>query len=130
MAKPSDIDKYRDVYKVGYEAIRQARFEKQKTIGLVADELPASEPAYTDWETVEDKEQEALEMAVYAAMIDCLDQNIGRLMGSLENEGIADNTVVFFLFGQRSLPNRLQQNSGNRGGRAREQCGLRNLEQR
>ena len=97
MAKPEDIEKYKDVYKVGYDAIREARFEKQKPIGLVPDDLPASEPVYPDWESVEDKEQEALEMAVYAAMIDCLDQNIGRLMSCLESEGIADNTAVFFL---------------------------------
>ena len=97
MAKPKDIEKYRDVYKSGYEAIREARFRKQKAIGLVPEGLPASDPVYPAWETVEDQEQEALEMAVYAAMIDCLDQNIGRLMSSLESEGISENTAVFFL---------------------------------
>jgi len=97
MAKPEDIEKYRDVYQSGYQAIREGRFQKQKAIGLVSQDLPASDPVYPAWETVEDKEQEALEMTVYAAMIDCLDQNIGRLMDSLENEGIVENTVVFFL---------------------------------
>ena len=36
-------------------------------------------------------------MAVYAAMVDCMDQNIGRIMNSLRDEGILDNTIVFFL---------------------------------
>ncbi len=97
MAKPRDIEKYRDTYRVGYDAIRKARFEKQKAIGLISEDLEMSEPVYPDWDTVEDKNQEAMEMAVYAAMVDCMDQNIGKLMDSLEEEGIAENTVVFFL---------------------------------
>lgn len=96
-AKKEDIDKYRDTYKVGYDVIRKARFEKQKEIGLVSKDLPMSDPVYPDWNTVENKDEEALEMAVYAAMIDCLDQNIGKLMQSLKEEGIDDNTVVMFL---------------------------------
>ena len=96
-AKTEDIDKYRDTYKVGYDVIRNARFEKQKKLGIVSNELPASKPVYEDWETLENKDVEALEMAVYAAMIDCLDQNIGKLMSALEDEDIAENTVVMFL---------------------------------
>ena len=97
MAKPEDIDKYRGMYRVGYDVIRKARFEKQKAIGLFPDQLEMSEPVYPDWENVEDKNQEAMEMAVYAAMVDCMDQNIGKLMNTLKEEGIADNTFVFFL---------------------------------
>ncbi len=97
MAKPEDIAKYRDTYRVGYDAIRKARFEKQKAIGLIPENLEISEPVYPDWESVEDQDQEAMEMAVYAAMVDCLDQNVGRLMDSLEAAGIIENTAVFFL---------------------------------
>jgi arylsulfatase len=42
------------------------------------------------------KEEFALEMAIYAAMIDRMDQNIGRLLEHLEKNGQLDNTVVFF----------------------------------
>jgi arylsulfatase A-like enzyme len=97
MAKPEDIQKYKDKYQVGYAAIRKARFEKQKAIGLIPDHLEMSEGVHPDWETVEDPEQEAMEMAVYAAMVDCMDQNIGLLMDTLREEGIAENTVVMFL---------------------------------
>ncbi len=95
MAKPEDIAKYRDTYRVGYDAIRKARFEKQKAIGLIPENLEISEPVYPDWESVEDQDQEAMEMAVYAAVVDCLDQNVGRLMDSLEAAGIIENTAVF-----------------------------------
>ncbi|BAX78801.1 arylsulfatase [Labilibaculum antarcticum] len=96
-AKMEDIDKYRDTYKVGYDVIRKARFKKQKQLGIASADLPASEPVYGDWETVENKNNEALKMAVYAAMVDCLDQNIGKLMSTLADEHIDKNTVVMFL---------------------------------
>lgn len=44
-----------------------------------------------------DKEFEDLRMAVYAAMIDSMDQNIGRLLAALDDLGVADNTIVMFL---------------------------------
>ncbi|SHF91579.1 arylsulfatase [Mariniphaga anaerophila] len=96
-AKKEDIEKYRETYKVGYDVIRKARFEKQKKMGIVHDDLPASEPVYPDWDSVENKDVEAMEMAVYAAMVDCLDQNIGKLFNSLKEESIDENTVVMFL---------------------------------
>jgi arylsulfatase len=98
-AKKKDIDKYRETYKLGYDVIRKARFEKQKELELISRDLPASDPVYPEWETLEEKEREkeALEMAVYAAMVDCLDQNIGKLMNSLKEEKIEENTIVMFL---------------------------------
>lgn len=96
-AKKEDIEKYKDTYKVGYDAIRKERFKKQQKIGLFSGNIEMSESVYPEWETVANKADEALEMAVYAAMVDCMDQNIGRLMQSLKEEGIADNTIVIFL---------------------------------
>jgi arylsulfatase A-like enzyme len=96
-AKQEDIDKYRDVYRVGYDAIRRARFEKQKRLGIVSQDMPASKPVYGDWASVKDREEEALKMAVYAAQVDCLDQNIGKLMRTLRDEGILESTAVMFM---------------------------------
>ena len=96
-AKPEDIAKYREVYKQGYHEIRKKRFEKQKSLRLIPEESKLPEAKNMDWATVEDKENEALKMAVYAAMMDCMDQNIGRLMASLKQQGILENTIIFFL---------------------------------
>lgn len=96
-AKEEDIEKYRGTYRVGYDEIRKARFEKQHELGLVHEGIPASDPVYPNWDSVDDKETEALKMAVYAAMVDRMDQNIGRLMQTLKDEGIDENTVVMFL---------------------------------
>ncbi|WP_421918905.1 arylsulfatase [Marinifilum sp.] len=103
-AKKKDIKKYKDTYKKGYDFIRQARFEKQKRLQIVDPNTSASEPVYTNWENVEDKENEALKMSVYAAMVDCLDQNVGKLMQSLKEEGIDDNTVILFLSDNGGCP--------------------------
>ncbi|QGY47514.1 sulfatase-like hydrolase/transferase [Maribellus comscasis] len=96
-AKQQDIEKYKNKYSVGYEAVRNARFKKQQKLGIVSNELELSPAVYPDWESVENKEQEAREMAVYAAMVDCMDQNIGRLLKTLKEQGIEENTIVFFL---------------------------------
>ncbi len=99
MAWPEDIEKYKDTYKVGYELIRQQRFEKQKQLSLIDGDLRLSEPSFTRWEELSDekKEEESLKMAVYAAMTDRLDQNIGRLVDYLKKSGKYENTLIIFL---------------------------------
>lgn len=99
MAWPEDIAKYKGNYKAGYEAIRSARFQKQKDLGLIAADYPLSKATFRDWEalTEAEKEEEDLKMAVYAAMIDRLDQNIGRLLQQLDKMGVRDNTLILFL---------------------------------
>jgi len=100
MAWPEDIAKYEDRYHVGYEAIRQARYERQLASGLLESaRYPLTEPTFTPWEALSAEEQaeEARKMAVYAAMTDRLDQNIGQLLSYLDSTGQADNTLIFFV---------------------------------
>ena len=68
-------------------------------MGLIAQNYPLSEATFQDWNqlTQEQKEEEDLKMAVYAAMVDRLDQNIGRLTEKLKAMGVADNTLILFL---------------------------------
>ena len=95
-AREEDIKRYRGVYDAGYQAIRAARFERQKTLGIVPANSRLSPPATPDWSAV-DQRQAARSMQVYAAQVDRLDQNVGRLLHVLQEEGLADNTVVMFL---------------------------------
>jgi len=99
MAWPEDIEKYRGKYKGGYEQIRKSRFDKQKELGLLPPNYPISDATFKDWNSLseEEKIEEDLKMAVYGAMIDRLDQNIGRLMRKIEEMGVAENTLVLFL---------------------------------
>lgn len=99
MAWPEDIAKYRGKYKVGYEAIRKARFEKQKELGLLPPDYPLSASMNQAWEQLTDTEKDTadLKMAVYAAMIDRMDQNIGRVLAKLEEMQVAENTLILFV---------------------------------
>ena len=99
-AHPDDIAKYKGVYDSGYEAIRKARYERQLAIGLFDEAVtPLSEPEHKPWTTLSPKErdEEALRMQIHAAMVDRLDQNIGRLLGKLRELGQLENTLIIFL---------------------------------
>jgi arylsulfatase A-like enzyme len=95
-ALEKDIAKYKGKYDAGYDAIRRARFERTKQIGLIDPKWKLT-PTVGDWDKVKNKEWEIRCMEVYAAMIDCLDQGIGRIVTALEQTGQLDNTLIFFL---------------------------------
>jgi arylsulfatase A-like enzyme len=95
-AKDSDINKYSGRYDAGYNAIRAARLEKMKSLGLLDSRWKISTQA-GDWSLVEDKAWEARCMEVYAAMVDCMDQGIGRLIDTLQKNGQLENTLILYL---------------------------------
>lgn len=98
-ALPEDIEKYKDTYKVGWEAIREARYQRQLQMGLFGDQTDfLSDRQFTDrWEDNPDAEWDARAMAVHAAMIDRMDQGIGQLIEALEKTGQMDNTLILFM---------------------------------
>lgn len=97
-ARPEDIARYRGRYGMGWEELRRQRLARQNDLGLF-DTLPAlsgtDSKAY-DWATA-NQDWEDHRMAVYAAMVDRMDQNIGRLLVTLEELGIENDTILFFL---------------------------------
>jgi arylsulfatase len=95
-ALEKDIAKYKGKYDQGYGPIRQARYEKAKRLGLLNPRWPLSEQS-GDWSSVADKAWEARGMEVYAAMVDAMDQGIGRIIAELKRQGRFDNTLIFFL---------------------------------
>jgi arylsulfatase A-like enzyme len=95
-ALEKDIAKYRGKYDAGYEPIRRARFERMKKLGLV-DKKVALSPQAGDWNDVTNKAWEARCMEVYAAMVDCMDQGIGRIVAELKRQRQFENTLIFFL---------------------------------
>lgn len=95
-AKPEDIAKYRGRYDAGYTPIRQARIEKMRKLGLLDSAWQVS-PQFGDWDKMPHKEWEARGMEVYAAMIDNMDQGIGRLVAALKANGQFENTLILYL---------------------------------
>jgi arylsulfatase A-like enzyme len=97
-AFPADIAKYRGKYRAGWEELRRQRHARQLAMGLLDPQWALSgtdEHAY-DWSTAH-QDWEDLRMATYAAMVDRMDQNIGRLLATLKELGIENDTVVMFL---------------------------------
>ncbi|MDR7132525.1 arylsulfatase [Algoriphagus sp. 4150] len=100
-ALPEDIEKYKGKYDEGWDVLRQDRFEGLKEKGLVSDDFKLSQRPSTipAWESLspQDREIWARKMEVHAAMVDNMDQNIGRLISHLKATGQFENTVFFFL---------------------------------
>ena len=90
------VAKYQGKYDKGYAHYRQQHFERLKQMGLIHKKWDLS-PQAGDWEKVGDKDWEARCMEVYAAMIDTMDQGIGRVVTELKKQGTLDNTLILFL---------------------------------
>ncbi|QEC74137.1 arylsulfatase [Arachidicoccus ginsenosidivorans] len=100
MAKPEDIAKYENTYKVGWESIREARYKRMVDMGLIDSSKAALSPRWNkglSWKDNPDSIWDARAMAVHAAMVDCMDQGIGRILKTLRETGELDNTLIIFL---------------------------------
>ncbi len=95
-AKDTDIAKYKGKYDAGYDTIRASRLAKMKQLGLLDSRWQVT-PQAGDWSKVENKAWEARCMEVYAAMLDCMDQGIGRLVETLKMNGQFENTLILYL---------------------------------
>ena len=96
-AKEKDIAKYKGRYALGYEAVRKARYEKMIREGVI------SAPSTTNWplpSNMGEKEfwdWDRRNMEVFAAMVDNMDQGIGRIVQTLKESGQFENTLICFL---------------------------------
>ena len=119
-AQAEDIARYRDTYRVGWDAIREARWQRMKSLGIVTCALSALErevgPPYffpkafeilgpgelrwpLPWSELNDRQREfqSEKMPVHAAMVDRMDREIGHVLDQIKAMGALDNTVIFFL---------------------------------
>lgn len=95
-ALPEDIAKYRGRYDAGYAPIRAARWARAKELGLVApDWLLTGQDEHG--ESVPHPAWESRCMEVYAAMVDRMDQGIGRILAELKTQRQFDRTLILFL---------------------------------
>jgi arylsulfatase A-like enzyme len=108
---PDDwLDKYKGSYDAGYDAVRKARLERMKEMGLVPEGTDlgpwlAMVPTWADLDP-EQRKMEARRMEIYAAMVENTDFHIGRLLDYLQTSGRIDNTLVIFFSdnGANGLP--------------------------
>jgi arylsulfatase A-like enzyme len=100
-APPEYIEKYQGRYDKGYESLREQRLRGLKEQGIITSdiEMPSLPENIKPWSelTAQQKKFAARKMEIYAAMVDNLDVNVGRLLAHLESIGELDNTLVFFM---------------------------------
>jgi arylsulfatase A-like enzyme len=122
MAWPADIAKYKDRYAGGWDALRQERAAKVKSLGIADGDLPPMDPKVipswnlaekalrervdpgevghaVPWDTLTDEQKrfQASKMAVHAAMVDRMDVEIGRVLEQVAKMGASDDTLVLFM---------------------------------
>lgn len=97
-AKPQDIAKYKGKFDDGWDVLRSRRYQRMLELGLInSDEMPvATNASGRKWKDEVNKAFQSANMEVHAAMIDCVDQNIGRIIAELKRRGIFDNTLIIF----------------------------------
>jgi arylsulfatase len=98
-ARSEDIARYRGRYDEGFDVLRQRRLQRQQQLGLLAPGIAAHTPRGRPWSALnpEQKQRATRDMEIYAAMVDRLDRNVGRVLDALRASGELDNTVVIFL---------------------------------
>lgn len=107
-APREDVAACQGMYGQGWDAVREARFEKQKNLGLFAagDTLPPLPTHVPRWDSLTErrKQFEQFRMATYAAMVERMDRNLGRIIDYLADRGELDNTLIMFCSDNGACP--------------------------
>ena len=135
-ALPEDIARYRDTYLEGWETMRERRFARQRSMGLLSTTLSQLEtevgPPYDfpdafkilgpgevnrplPWDSLTDEQRrfQATKMAIHAAMIDRIDAELGRLFAQLQAMGAFENTLIFFASDNGASAEIMVRNTGH-----------------
>jgi arylsulfatase len=112
---PEDIARYRGRFKDGWDALRQARLERMRKLGVVNCELSPRTPGVPAWASLTADQQDAWEwrMAIHAALVDRMDKEIGRVLDRLRKSGQADNTLILFLSDNGASAEKLVRGDGH-----------------
>jgi len=105
--------KYLKRYEMGWEKMRGIRYERMIKMGLIDRKrwpLPPPEPRVKPWDPIDHKPWRIRNMAVYAAMIDHLDQAVGRIVDALKRTGKLDDTLIIFTNDNGACPEHLGGN--------------------
>ncbi len=97
------IEKYKGQFDEGWDVIRETIFKKQKALGVIPKDTKLADkaPVVKDWDKLTKQEQQvfAKQAEVFAGFLDMCDTEIGRLVQTLEDKGILDNTLLFYIAG-------------------------------
>lgn len=101
-APDEDIAGFRGKYKaIGWDKLREQRHARQKQLGLVDANWPLAPrpPEVAAWDSLSEADKDRFDhiMAIYAACVSRMDSAVGRLVASLQQRGVLDDTAIFFM---------------------------------
>ncbi len=115
-APEKTVRKYLPRYKDGWEKLRADRYARMLEMGIIDRErwpLPPMEARVQPWESVDHKPWRIRNMAIYAAMVDHMDQAVGRIVDALERTGQLDNTLIVYFHDNGACSEHLGGNGWN-----------------
>ncbi|MEC7774876.1 MAG: sulfatase-like hydrolase/transferase, partial [Planctomycetota bacterium] len=115
-APEKTIQKYIPRYQGGWEELRAARYKRMLEMGIIDKErwpLPATEWNVKKWKDIDHKEWRIRNMAIYAAMVDHMDQAVGKIVAALKRTGALDNTLIIYFHDNGACPEHLGGNGWN-----------------
>jgi arylsulfatase A-like enzyme len=96
-------DKYKGQFDDGWDALREKTFARQKELGVIPQdaELSARHEEIPAWDDMPDdlKPVLARQMEVYAGFMEHTDHHVGRLVDALEDIGVLEDTLVYYIVG-------------------------------
>lgn len=93
------VEKYKGKYTEGWTKLRETRFAQMKEMGIIDQDWKLSDQDSREWDSLSDEQKKEMDTrrAIYSAMVDQMDQNIGKLVTHLKKQGKLDNTLIIFL---------------------------------
>jgi len=110
------IQKYLPRYQSGWDQLRADRYARMIQMGIIDERrwpLPEREPGVQSWARVDHKPWHVRNMAIYAAMVDHMDQAVGRIVGSLKRTGRFENTWIVYFHDNGACAEHLSGNGWN-----------------
>lgn len=97
-AREQDIAKYRGRYAAGWDELRAERYARMIDLGIISErwDITLRDKNAPSWAEATHRDWHQRRMEVYAAMIDSMDQNIGRIVTRLKDMDYFDNTLILF----------------------------------
>ena len=115
-APEASIQKYITHYEKGWNALRETRYARMLELGVIDEKnwpLPKREPGVKDWDTIDHKAWRIRNMAVYAAMVDHMDQAVGTIVQALKRAQQFDNTLIVYFHDNGACHEHLGGNGWN-----------------
>lgn len=115
-APETTIQKYLKRYEGGWEKLRAKRYARMIEMGIIDKErwpLPAPEKRVEDWAKIDHKEWRIRNQAIYAAMVDHMDQAVGKMIAALKATGSFENTLIVYAHDNGACAEHLNGNAWN-----------------